>query len=88
MVVGVVAFPMTRLATGAMGSIDGLALALAAGAVAGAVIGGGQWLVLRGIGVDAWWILATAIGFAVGLAGGMAAVGYGTEMVHSSSLAS
>jgi hypothetical protein len=75
---GLAAFPLAGLAARAIGSIDGLLVALAAGAVAGAVIGGGQWLVLRGIGVDPRWIVATAVGFAAGLGIGVAAFGYGT----------
>jgi hypothetical protein len=75
---GFVAFPLAGVAADAIGSIDGLMTAFAAGAIAGAVIGTGQWLVLRGIGVDARWILATAVGFAAGLAGGVAIFGYGT----------
>ncbi len=53
-------------------------MAFAAGAIAGAVIGAAQWLVLRGVGIDARWILATAGGFAVGMTAGVAAFGYGT----------
>jgi hypothetical protein len=75
---GLVAFPLAGLAARAIGSIDGVLVALAAGAIAGAVIGAGQWLVLRGIGIDTRWIVATAVGFGVGMAGGVAAFGYGT----------
>jgi hypothetical protein len=75
---GFVAFPLAGLAARAIGPLDGFVVALAAGAIAGGVIGAGQWLVLRGIGVDARWIVATAIGFALGLGGGVAAFGYGT----------
>jgi len=75
---GLVAFPVAGLAARVIGSIDGLFVALAAGAIAGAVIGTGQWLVLRGIGVDARWIVATALGFAGGMAVGVASFGYET----------
>jgi hypothetical protein len=75
---GFVAFPLAGLAARAIGSIEGLVTALAAGAIAGAVIGAAQWLVLRGIGFDARWIVATAGGFAIGLAVGVAVFGYGT----------
>lgn len=75
---GFVAFPLAGLTARAIGSIDSVVLALAAGAIAGAVIGTGQWLVLRGIGIDARWILATAGGFAVGMSAGMAIFGYET----------
>jgi hypothetical protein len=72
------AFPLAGLAARAIGSIDGLVMAFAAGAIAGAVIGAAQWLVLRGMGIDTRWIVATASGLAVGMAVGVAAFGYGT----------
>ena len=75
---GLVAFPVAGVAARLVGTVDGLLVALAAGAIAGAVIGTAQWLVLRAIGVDARWIAATAIGFAGGMAIGLAAFGYGT----------
>lgn len=75
---GFLAFPLAGLAARAIGSIDGLLVAFAAGAIAGAVIGAAQWFVLRGIGIDTRWIAATAGGFAIGMAGGVAAFGYGT----------
>ena len=62
-VAGFLAFPLAGLAARAIGVVDGLAIAFAAGAIAGAVIGAAQWLVLRGVGVDARWIVATAGGF-------------------------
>jgi hypothetical protein len=69
------------LATAVAGRVDALPAAAAAGALAGAVIGAGQWLVLRrrlpGAG---WWIAATAAGQAVGLAAGAALVGYRTDL--------
>jgi hypothetical protein len=75
---GFVAFPLAGLAARAIGSIEGLMMAFAAGAIAGAVIGAAQWLVLRGIGIDTPWIVATAGGFGVGMAVGVAVFGYGT----------
>jgi hypothetical protein len=75
---GFVAFPLAGVAARAIGSIDSVIVALAAGAIAGAVIGAAQWLVLRGIGIDARWILATAGGFAVGMTAGVAVFGYET----------
>ena len=78
MAAGFVAFPVAGLAARAIGSIDGLMMAFAAGAIAGAVIGTAQWLVLRGIGIDARWILATAGGLAFGMSVGVATFGYGT----------
>jgi hypothetical protein len=67
------------LATAASGRLDSLAAAVVGGALAGAVIGGGQWLVLRRLLPGAaWWIVATAVGQAAGLAVGAALVGYET----------
>src|SRR5688572_14747944 len=68
------------LATAVSGRLDSVPAALVGGALAGAVIGGGQWLVLRRLLPGAaWWIAATAVGQAVGLAIGAPLVGYGTE---------
>jgi hypothetical protein len=80
-VAGFVAFPLAGLAARAIGPIDGVLVALGAGAIAGAVIGAAQWLVLRGIGIDTRWIAATAGGFAVGMGVGVAFFGYGTGTV-------
>ena len=67
------------LATGVSGRLDSLPAAVVGGALAGAVIGGGQWLVLRRLLPGAvWWIAATAIGQAVGLAVAAPLVGYET----------
>jgi hypothetical protein len=68
------------LATGVSGRLDSIPSAIVGGALAGAVIGGGQWLVLRRLLPGAaWWIAATAVGQAVGLAVGAPLVDYGTE---------
>lgn len=68
------------LATGVGGRLDSLPAAVAGGALAGAVIGAGQWLALRRLLPGAaWWIAATAVGQAVGLAIAAPLVGYGTE---------
>jgi hypothetical protein len=68
------------LATGVSGRLDSIPSAIVGGALAGAVIGGTQWLVLRRLLPGAaWWIAATAVGQAVGLAVGAPLVGYGTE---------
>jgi hypothetical protein len=68
------------LATAVAGRLDSVTAAVIGGALAGAVIGGGQWLVLRRVLPGAaWWIAATAVGQAVGLAVGAPLVGYGTE---------
>ncbi len=67
------------LATAVSGRLDSLPAAVAGGALAGAVIGAGQWLVLRSrLPGAAWWIAATAVGQAVGLAVGAPLVGYQT----------
>lgn len=62
------AFPLAGVA--ALASVGGATTplrALAAGAVAGAVIGGLQWLVLRhALGVPTTWIAATAVAMGVG----------------------
>ena len=58
-----------------------LTAALGGGAVAGAVLGAAQWVALRGrLSKTEWWIPATAIGQAVGLAAGAALVGYRTSL--------
>jgi hypothetical protein len=63
------------------GPVTTLTAALGGGALAGAVLGAGQWLALRGRLVGAeWWIPATAIGQAVGLAAGAMFVGYHTGL--------
>jgi hypothetical protein len=68
------------LATAVAGRLDAVTAAVIGGALAGAVIGGGQWLVLRRmLPGAAWWIAATAVGQAIGLAVGAPLVGYGTE---------
>jgi hypothetical protein len=68
------------LGTAVGGRLDSVPAALVGGALSGAVIGGGQWLVLRRLLPGAaWWIAATAVGQAVGLAVGAPLVGYGTE---------
>jgi hypothetical protein len=68
------------LAIAVSGRVDSVPAAVVGGAMAGAVIGTGQWLVLRRLLPGAaWWIAATAVGQAVGLAAGAALVGYGTE---------
>ena len=72
-----------ELATVVVGRVDSIGAALVGGALAGAVIGSGQWLVLRNRLPQAiWWIPATAAGQAIGLAAGAALVGYGTQPVE------
>jgi hypothetical protein len=75
-----IAFPLAGLAgRGVGGRIDDVRSAVFAGLAAGAVIGAGQWLLLRRRGVSVGWIPSTAVGFAVGLAAGAAAVSYQTD---------
>ena len=72
------AFPIAGLAARAVaGPVDEVWTAALAGAVAGVVIGAAQWLALRRLGVDARWIVATAVGLAVGLGVGFAIFDYG-----------
>lgn len=69
------------LALAVTGPVTTLTAAIAGGALAGAVIGAGQVIALRGrLPNIAWWIPATAIGQAVGLAAGAALVGYQTGL--------
>jgi hypothetical protein len=75
-------FPLGGLiAMAVLGPVTSLTNGLIGGAVAGAVLGTGQWLVLRGrLAKTEWWIPATAVGQAVGLAAGAALVGYRTGL--------
>lgn len=61
--------PLTTPQAGAIG-----------GAVTGAVLGGIEWLVLRRrLSLSPWWIAATALGMAAGLALGIALLGTNTD---------
>ena len=72
------AFPLAGVAARAVaGPVDEVWTAAAAGAVAGAVIGAAQWLALRRLGADPRWIVATAVGLAVGLGLAFAIFDYG-----------
>ena len=69
------------IAIAVTGPVTSLTNALIGGAVAGAVLGAAQWLALRGrLSKTEWWIPATAVGQAVGLAAGAALVGYRTGL--------
>ncbi len=60
--------------------VDAMSAALG-GLLAGAVIGTGQWLVLRGyLGIDLTWVVATASGLALGNTLGAILTGAGTEI--------
>src|SRR3954452_21355025 len=60
----------------AVGAVDSVGAAIAAGLIAGAVVGAAQWLALRQF-VRWLWIAATSLGMSVGLAIGAALVDYG-----------
>jgi hypothetical protein len=63
------------------GPVDGLAPALAGGAITGIVLGAVQAWGMGSSGPPArLWITATAVGLTVGLALGSATVGYGTSL--------
>jgi len=64
-----------------VGSIEGAATGAFAGALAGMVIGAAQWLVLRRyLSLEPWWIVATALGVAIGDGVGALLTGVGTEI--------
>ena len=63
-----------------VGSLHDPASAAAGGLLAGAVIGGAQWLALRSRGMTPRWIGHTAAGMAVGSALGATVTGAGTEV--------
>jgi hypothetical protein len=75
-------FPIGGLIAMAVpGPVTSLTNGLIGGAVAGAVLGAAPWLALRGrLTKTEWWIPATAVGQAVGLAAGAALVGYRTGL--------
>jgi len=58
--------------------VDSVGAALAAGLIAGAIIGAAEWFVLRRW-VSWLWIPATTAGMAIGLAAGAALVDYGID---------
>jgi len=63
-----------------VGRVDDVGAAVLSGVITGAVIGTGQWAVLRRRGGSPRWIIATAGGLGVGLAAGAALVGYETSL--------
>jgi len=68
-----------ELAIAIVGEMDSVGKTLVGGALAGAVIGGGQWLALRRwLKMPGWWIAATSAGAMAGLTLGAALVGYET----------
>jgi hypothetical protein len=75
-------FPLGGLTASLVsGPVDGFTAALLGGAISGAILGAAQaWGMGRLRPVAAHrWIIATAVGFMVGLAAGAAAVDYGTS---------
>jgi hypothetical protein len=58
--------------------VDSVGTAIAAGLIAGAIIGAAEWFVLRRR-ISWLWIAATSVGLAVGLAAGAALVDYGID---------
>ena len=69
-----------------VGSVDGAVSGALGGALAGAVIGAAQWLALRRyMGVGPEWILATALGVAIGDAVGALLTGAGASLGACSS---
>jgi hypothetical protein len=75
------AFPLGGLlALETVGSVTDPASAAAGGLLAGAVIGAGQWLALRGEGIDRRWPVVTAAAMAAGSALAAAATGAGTDL--------
>ncbi len=74
-------FPVGGYVAEAVGRIDGPGPAIAGGAITGAILGFAQWLGMRRTGPSPIaWVIATAIGFAVGLGIGAAAVDYDTNV--------
>src|SRR5215210_7286275 len=69
-----------------VGPIDATWVAVAAGAITGAIVGAAQWFALRTIGIDARWIVATACGLAVGVAITYVIFGYGTSIADLATL--
>ena len=74
-----VSFPIGGLiADLVVNGVDSVGTAVAAGLIAGAIIGAAEWFVLRRR-VSWLWIAATSVGLAVGLAAGAALVDYGID---------
>ncbi len=73
-------FPAGGLVAEVVGRVDSPGPAIAGGVITGAILGFAQWLGMRRTGPSpVAWIIATAVGFAVGLGLGAAAVGYHTD---------
>jgi hypothetical protein len=76
------AIPIAGLIGGTIsGPVDAVGTALLGGALTGAGLGAVQWWAAKGaLGPPAAWILASAGGYAAGLAAGAALVGYDTDL--------
>ena len=62
-------FPIAGLLANLIGSVTTPLRAVLAGAIAGATLGLVQWLVLKSqLPLSIWWVVATSVGMAVGLA--------------------
>jgi hypothetical protein len=74
-------FPAGGLVAEVVGRVDSPGPAIAGGAITGAILGFAQWLGMRRTGPSPIaWVIATAVGFAVGLGVGAAAVKYDTNL--------
>jgi hypothetical protein len=74
-------FPVGGLVAEVVGPVDSPAAAIVGGAITGTILGFAQWLGIRRTGPSPIaWIVATAVGFAVGLGLGSAAVDYDTTL--------
>jgi len=76
-VLAFLSFPIAGLLANLIGSVTTPLRAVIAGAIAGAVLGLIQWLVLKSRLplLTIWWVVATSVGMAVGLALGTAFLG-------------
>ena len=76
-IVAFLSFPIAGLFANLAGSVTTPLRALIAGAIAGATLGLIQWLVLKSRLplLSIWWVVATSVGMAVGLAIGTAFLG-------------
>lgn len=73
-------FPAGGFVAEVVGRVDSPGPAIAGGAITGAIVGCAQWLGMRRTGPSPFgWIVATAVGSAVGLGLGAAAAGYHTD---------
>jgi hypothetical protein len=72
--------PAGYIAHEIVGRVDDVGAAVLSGLITGAVIGTGQWVVLRRRGGSPRWIVATAAGLGIGLAAGAALVDYETSL--------